>query len=358
MKIFGIFRGFPGLGRVVSGIGLLDELRRKGHSIKAYSYLQGNALINEYGIDRIIDDEPCDPHIMVIGLNPISKEIGKLFDVIQDEKPDLIIIDGEPLITSTLSTVYPRERIVCLLNPSDIENDSLPVSSINFYRHHYLTAKHVLVHSFINDDYKRIADEYNCNIYSINTIIRPEILKIKTKKYSNTIIGILGGGCAHCSVGFLQSTIKVAINICKLSKLMKDYNFVVYCNDLHVKSSISNIASSNFKIIDTYASPQDMYENACAAICRAGRNTTSELLYLGIPMLLFAAGGDFRSVEQGKNIRSLRKISHGLADKVYINEDINNIKKKMEQVLKHHNVKTGFLPGNSTSVEIIGRILQ
>lgn len=358
MKIFGIFRGFPGLGRVVSGIALLDELREKGHSIKAYSYLQGNDLINKYGIERIIDDEPYDPHIMVIGLNPISKEIGKLFDVIQNEKPDLIIVDGEPLIISTLSTVYPRERIVCLLNPSDIENTSLSVSSIRFYRNHYLTAKHVFVHGFISCDYSKIADEYHCNIYNINTIIRPEVLKINTKNFSNTIVGILGGGCAHSSTGFLQTTINMANNIYQLSKLMKDYNFVVYCNDSLVKTSLLNCVSSNFKIIDEYTSPQYMYEDLCAAICRAGRNTTSELLYLGIPMLLFASDGDFRSVEQERNIRSLRKISKGLADQVYINENISDMKKKLEQVLKYRKAKIGFVPGNITALEIIDRILQ
>lgn len=45
MKIFGIFRGFPGLGRVVVGAGLLSMLKARGHEVKAYSYLQGNAVL-------------------------------------------------------------------------------------------------------------------------------------------------------------------------------------------------------------------------------------------------------------------------------------------------------------------------
>ena len=42
MKILGIFRGFPGLGRVVSGVALLETLRDKYDcEIKCISYLQG-----------------------------------------------------------------------------------------------------------------------------------------------------------------------------------------------------------------------------------------------------------------------------------------------------------------------------
>ncbi|MCR4656324.1 MAG: hypothetical protein K5770_08870 [Lachnospiraceae bacterium] len=41
MKIYGVFRGFHGLGRVMFGISMLSMLREAGHEVKAYSYLQG-----------------------------------------------------------------------------------------------------------------------------------------------------------------------------------------------------------------------------------------------------------------------------------------------------------------------------
>ena len=38
MKILGIFRGFPGLGRIVSGVSILETLRDKyGFKVKAVS---------------------------------------------------------------------------------------------------------------------------------------------------------------------------------------------------------------------------------------------------------------------------------------------------------------------------------
>lgn len=45
-KILGILRGFPGLGRVVSGVSILETLRDSyGYDIKIISYLQGNKYL-------------------------------------------------------------------------------------------------------------------------------------------------------------------------------------------------------------------------------------------------------------------------------------------------------------------------
>ena len=47
MRILGIFRGFPGLGRVVAGVSLLEELRDQyGANIRMISYLQGNEYLS------------------------------------------------------------------------------------------------------------------------------------------------------------------------------------------------------------------------------------------------------------------------------------------------------------------------
>ena len=44
-RILGIFRGFPGLGRVVAGVSLLETLRDDyGFDVRVTSYLQGNNI--------------------------------------------------------------------------------------------------------------------------------------------------------------------------------------------------------------------------------------------------------------------------------------------------------------------------
>lgn len=50
MKVLGIFRGFPGLGRVIGGVSILETLRDfYGFKVKAISYLQGNEYLKAHG---------------------------------------------------------------------------------------------------------------------------------------------------------------------------------------------------------------------------------------------------------------------------------------------------------------------
>ena len=61
MKILGIFRGFPGLGRVVGGVSLLEEMRDTyGHKIKLISYLQGNKYLESRGYSIDCEANPLD----------------------------------------------------------------------------------------------------------------------------------------------------------------------------------------------------------------------------------------------------------------------------------------------------------
>lgn len=358
MKIFGIFRGFPGLGRVVSGVSILETLRNEGYEVKAYSYLQGKDVLEDYQLKTIIEKEPSIPHIMVIGLNPISKEMGELIDKIVKEQPDLIIIDGEPLLISTLSYVFPREKIISFLNPTDIENLTLPFSTIIFYRKHYLSAKNVFVHGIGVPDFSRLESEYSCNIKSINTILRNEILELKGQIVGEKIIGILGGGCSNASKNFFDSTVKMAKTIIKLSNVLNKEKFIIYCNDKMIKKEIENNIPFNVEIIDEYTSPLKIYKEAKLVLCRAGRNTVSELLYLGIPALLFASKGDFRSSEQEKNIELVHSISDGSIEKVLIEETEERLLKKINRVLKNKKEKNNFIPGNEIVLSYIKNMLE
>ena len=49
-KIYGIFRGFPGLGRVSSGISILKEFQKIGYDIAGISYLQGLEALHKQSI--------------------------------------------------------------------------------------------------------------------------------------------------------------------------------------------------------------------------------------------------------------------------------------------------------------------
>lgn len=355
MKIYGIFRGFPGLGRVVSGVSILKRLEEMGHEVKAYSYLQGLNLLYHYKIPLIITEQPVQPHIMVIGLNSISREAGILIEKIVKDKPDLVILDGEPLLTSTLSFVFPRDKIVSLLNPTDIINKALPLSSQLFYRHHYLSAGTSIVHGLTVEKYEEIGKQFHCNILSINTILRDEIINLKNSIESKYIVGIIGGGCSNCSKNFFDSSKRMVDKIIKIAKVLPTENFKIYCNDSLLCDDFEE--TNNIKIYKEFISPNEIYKNAKVVICRAGRNTLSEISYLGIPTLLFAANDEFRTAEQNKNITDVKKYFNGV-DSISVNESEVSICQKINNLLDKRNCKSKFIPGNELVINKIKLLME
>ncbi len=358
MKVFGIFRGFPGLGRVVAGAGLLKTLAARGNEVKAYSYLQGNALLADYNLDRIIFEQPPSQHIMIIGLNPISKEAGLLIETIVRENPDIVLIDGEPLLVSTLAMVFPREKIFCLLNPSDVENKSLPLSSLKFYRSHYLTAGHAFVHGITPKIYSELGAEYFCRLHSVRTILRPNVLNLSPLKRGSFLVGILGGGSKMASQNFLHSTVKIAQVIISLAKYLPEEKFILYCNDDNIFDMLKDSLPCNLELVSEYVAPEIIYPKAKAILCRAGRNTVSEALFLKIPAVLFSTRGDFRSTEQDENIIRACELSGGLMSKCYIDDPPDKIVCKLYATMKSDNAATEFIAGNDTVLNYLEKFLQ
>ncbi len=128
MKAIGIFRGFPGLGRVVAGLDILNQLQvsEKLEAI-VYTYFQGYELSKSYNFDfRNIENRN---DISSIGIIPVSKSGETIIDSIEEYNPDFVLIDGEPLLVTTIKLRFPKVIVVALLNPFDIENPHNNLSS-------------------------------------------------------------------------------------------------------------------------------------------------------------------------------------------------------------------------------------
>lgn len=359
MKIYGFFRGFPGLGRVMSGISILTSLKALGHEVKAYSYLQGLQALKDHHIECLPVAQPPLHQVMTIGLNPISKASQELIDLICREQPDLVIVDGEALFVSTLAMAYPREKILSLLNPTDVYNEDLPNLTMRFYHTHYFAAGLALVHGISKEQIIVPKDTLGCEVLSTNTILRQNVLRIKPQKIRHNLVAILGGGSKNAAENFIASTLRMARCIIEAARHAPAENFTLYCNDPALHEQLSAFdCPINLKVVSKYTLPEDIYTTAEVVICRAGRNTISELLYLNLPGVLMPSASNFRATEQSKNTQYACSLKAGRLLTLEQDEGYEALLDKIARVRQAGDNNFKFIPGNQPALEFILRKIQ
>lgn len=354
MRIYGVFRGFPGLGRVVAGISILSSLKEKGHVVKAYSYLQGIQALKDHGIDQMMDEQPTEHQISAIGLNPIGEVAEKLIEIICTDAPDMVIVDGEALFISTLTMVFPREKVLALLNPADLYSEYQALSTKEFYRRNYLAAKSVIVHGVNKDNIILPENDQDCDILRTSTILRQSIIQANVIERTD-IVAILGGGCSHSSECFWKSTLEMGSRIIEAANLLHNERFMIYCNDKGISEKLSHYEKTeNVHIVSDYTLPEQIYSSAKAVLCRAGRNTISEVLYLKIPAILMSSSGDYRSAEQERNIDQACECCPEIVFRSNNGESGQQLADKIK-IACEASLSTGFsfVPGNDDATEYI-----
>lgn len=301
MNVLGVFRGFPGLGRVVSGVSILEILKDEyGFDIKAISYLQGNIYLKNNGY--IVENEATELDYSSIGLVPTNRMAEYIRQTIESFSPNLVIVDGEPLMVHSLRISYPNLVIVALLNPSDIENHNNDQEAMKYFNTLYAYSDLAIVHGgrAVNskDGYRRIL--------SIPTIIRPEILSIKNNPQKK-IYCILGGGTVNVGARFVESTLQIGSLCISVAKEFPDYMFVIVCSSNNIYKALSALnMHENVLVVDDIMSAREYYSDASLVFTRSGRNTIGEVAYLGIPTISFVSGCEYRQAEQQANIENLR----------------------------------------------------
>ncbi len=300
-KVLGIFRGFPGLGRVVAGVSLLETLRDKYDcDVRFISYLQGNKYLESRGYTDLKEATPMD--YCSIGLLPTHKMGVYIHKTIKDFIPDVIVVDGEPLILQSIKVSHPNAKVVALLNPTDVDNPSNDKEAMDFFNALYSLSDLAIVHGLRIIERDR---RYN-NFISINTIIRQEIMAIKNVP-TNNIYCILGGGTVNVGQQFENSTLRIGELCQRMAPLLPKYNVHIMCSSRNIFNVLNdNQYYANVQLHEDIISAEKYYHDACLVITRSGRNTLSELAYLGIPTISFISGCAYRRVEQTKNINDLK----------------------------------------------------
>ena len=299
-KALGIFRGFPGLGRVVAGVSIMESLRDKyGYDIKMISYLQGNKYLALRGYNELKEVTTFD--YCSIGLLPTNKMGAYIHHTVKSFMPDICIIDGEPLILQSIKISYPNIKVVALLNPSDVDNPNNDKEAMDFFNAIYSLCDLAIVHGLriLKKD-----DRYK-NFISIQTIIRQEIFEIKNFP-TNNIYCVLGGGTENVDRTFVESTIKIAELCQEVATLLPQYTIHLICSSHNIFNALTtNNMPKNLRFYDKIISPDQYYSDASLIITRSGRNTLSELLFLRIPTISFISGCSYRRSEQLDNVKDL-----------------------------------------------------
>lgn len=351
MKVLGIFRGFPGLGRVVSGVTLLETLRDEYNcDVKAISYLQGNKYLQQRGFSDLQEASSAD--YCSIGLLPTNKMGVHIHSTIKNFKPDLIIVDGEPLIVQSVKISHPCIKVVALLNPSDVDNPSNDVEAMEYFNTLYSMADLAIVHGLR----QTIGIHPYKNIISIPTILRQEIINQEVS-YGNNIYCVLGGGTVNSSQDFIDSSLKIAelcINIaCNFSD--KEIHIVCSC-DIVASAFQTKTLPSNVIIHENILTPSQIYSDAAFIITRSGRNTLSEVAYLGIPAVSFIAGDCYRRQEQFQNsispiCQTIFSASTDIEYGEFRSLCSNHINGKRDRNIS-------FIPGNEMAIDTLLNLLQ
>ena len=350
MKIVGILRGFPGLGRVVAGYEILLRLREYYDAkLIIFTYLQGVKYIKDK--IELSNIRVNNKDISSIGIIPVSTAGEEIIQAINEINPDLIMIDGEPLMLNTIKICYPKIKIVTLLNPYDVDNPFNQGSSQKFFNHYFSQADLAIVHGLWKVD-KPLG--YN-SFYSINTIIRKEVTEIVPNFSKKKISCILGGGTVFTDGTFYSSTFNLALKCIDLANKMNDHEFHLMCGSEELRKNLEpyNGNHVNLTIHSELKSPYEMYFDSNLVIARLGRNTISELLYLGIPAVLFGTKCQYRGSEQNNNGKIIMKIKNDQFVQGNLSNNSEDLVEIINSLLTNDRLNQKWESGNVEALRII-----
>lgn len=349
-KGLGIFRGFPGLGRVVAGVSILETLRDKyNFNISIITYLQGNEYLRSRDYTNIHEAIPMD--YCSIGLLPTNQMAVHIHNTIKDMNPDFVLVDGEPLILQSLRISYPELKIITLLNPSDVDNSKNDKEAMDYFNALYSLSDLAIIHGL-----KHVTPSYDYkNFISVNTILRNEILTI-SHHATNNIYCVLGGGTVNAGNLFSESSIGIGELCIDVASSLKDYTMNIICSSQNIYDVLHNYNKpSNVVLYKNILQAQEFYTDACLIVTRSGRNSLSELAYLGIPSISFISGCKYRSHEQEENIRSLNTNNIVTAS---LDCSITELKSLCLKMMNQSKDNKPFCCGNDTAIKSILELLQ
>jgi len=359
MRVAALLRGFPGLGRVVAGLEVLKVFQEQyGAETQVFSYLQGSAYCRTMSIpvhDNIIDIGDLSG----IGLIPVSPSGERVISLMQEWRPDIILCDGEPLMTRIMSLFFDFAKVVSILNPYDVINPFNAPSSQLFFQDCYGAADLALVHGLWSV-YPPPA--FTRDFHSLPTIIRSEVLDLKQSLHpdNNRIVCVLGGGSQRTNQRFLHSTITLGKACLGIADGLKEYHIEIFTGDSEVGNAleIASHGQSNVIIHKEICAPQKIYDETRLIIARAGRNVMSELLYLNLPAVVMATDCSVRGSEQKTNQEHVLSLGNGNLLSLEPMAASDDLWTCVTSLLGQKPIDTQWQPGNVQLLNVVAQLGQ
>lgn len=351
MRVVAILRGFPGLGRVIAGIELLDLLQRKySAEVHLFTYMQGALYARSLGYESNIPTDCRD--LSSIGIIPVSRYGESIIERIANLPADLVIIDGEPLFVNLLKLLHVKCKIISLLNPFDIRNPSIQESTSLFFKNSYSKSDITVVHGLWIES---SPIEYQSKeFHSLPTILRSSILSLEPTYSENRISCILGGGTENATQSFFDSTLSICHTCIQVAERMGDRIFDLYCGSQKIANAlIGSYVPKNMQIHTSISSADELYLTSKLIITRAGRNTLSELLYLGMPTIAFPVSDPHRGSEQNANLMAVASMATNMITDLTFQSDVNELQKAITALEGKQTTKGVWEPGNQCLDQIV-----
>lgn len=348
-KLLLVCRGWPGLGRVIQSYCLFELVRALRPTSQGEFYSSGPGLAWLEEQEVLVKDLPTVPQQLSTMSYLLQAPAVRLFQSIQKDPPSAIVVDGEPLIVPVLRTFY-QGPIVAMLNPAEVigRDEARAAAFLTFVE----TADAIICSALDAAPGCTRWPHAKVPAFELAPLVRHEFLAAKGAQTSGTrrranpprVVVVLGGGSMN-DRAMQFATAEIASGIVAAAHALENVQFSVFSLDPSIQEMLGT-RPRNIELHSSDRCAKDICE-AAVVVARAGRNTTAEILAVGVPTILIPS--DTRNL-RGREQRRNAELASNIAETCLLLEpdELAHLAATIARLLEHgRDAPSEWLPGNS-----------
>jgi UDP:flavonoid glycosyltransferase YjiC (YdhE family) len=354
MRITAICRGAPGLGRVVPSLALIETLAARGNVTSTFmTYGAGARYLTSRGKTVVDLGEPDG-----LFIDSVAPQALRILELLTHDAPDAILVDGEFFLPVALTDI--GAPVIYLANPHDLLGAQNTFRRVNRILLSY--ADMVIMSSLsCARPNPRPALVRGTPCIEIPPLTKDVPLEHRRADGAPRVLVTTGGGSLRNEDLRVSTDTALAQILDVLTDLVDSDEVasvrVVLGCDARLPDRWQNVPTW-LEISDTPVELADLYPDHDLLIARAGRNTTAEAAYCGIPTVLLPMIADaHRAVEQTDNV-SVAAHRPGVFPLLEWSEPVA-LRKTLTHALAYtrRGVRTPGQRGNDTAADTVARLL-